>query len=79
MEGLSRRNLYYARQLAACWPLEVVQQAVAQLPWGHNTVLLDKAASPGERDWYAREAAAHGWSRAVLLNQIKTQTHRRVV
>jgi len=41
MKGLSRRNLMYMRSFAAAWP-EIVQQPVAQLPWGHITVLIDK-------------------------------------
>lgn len=73
MTGLSRRNLHYMRGLAASWPtLEVVQQAAAQLPWGHTLVLLDKLPDRASRDWYAAGAAQGGWSRAVLLNQIKS-------
>ena len=41
MSGLSVRNLKYMRSLAQAWPdEELVQQVVAQLPWGHNTHLL---------------------------------------
>jgi predicted nuclease of restriction endonuclease-like (RecB) superfamily len=43
MKGLSRRNLFYMRGFATAWTDPIVQQAVAQLPWGHVTVLLDKA------------------------------------
>lgn len=72
MTGLSRRNLHYMRGLAQTWPtLEVVQQAAAQLPWGHILVLLDKLPDRASRDWYAARAAEGGWSRAVLLNQVK--------
>lgn len=43
MKGFSPRNLKYMRAFAEAWPdLEFVQQAAAQLPWGHNVVLLDK-------------------------------------
>jgi hypothetical protein len=34
MKGLSRRNLFYMRGFAAAWPDPIVQQPVAQLPWG---------------------------------------------
>jgi predicted nuclease of restriction endonuclease-like (RecB) superfamily len=35
MQGLSPRNLKYMRALAEAWPEEsIVQQAVAQIPWG---------------------------------------------
>ena len=27
-----------------------MQQVVAQIPWGHNIVLLDKIADPNERE-----------------------------
>lgn len=29
---------------------EFVQQVVAQIPWGHNIVLMDKIANPEERN-----------------------------
>jgi predicted nuclease of restriction endonuclease-like (RecB) superfamily len=44
---------------------------------GHNLELLDKLDDPAEREWYARVAIDHGWSRAVLANQILSQLHRR--
>ena len=79
MTGLSRSNLMYMRQFAAAWPSEgFVQQPVGQMPWGHVTVLLGKLDDPATRNWYAAAAVEHGWSRAVLLNQIKNQTHARV-
>lgn len=71
MTGISGRNLRYMRTFAAAWPDEqFVQQAVAQLPWGHITYLLDGIKSPTEREWYARQAVDHGWSRSVLAHQV---------
>jgi len=78
MRGLSPRNLAYMRAFAAAFDDgEIVQQTVAQLPWGHVTVLLDKLNDPGERDFYATRAAAYGWSRAVLTHHITTGLHHR--
>ena len=65
------------RAFAAAWPDPIVQQAVAQLPWGHVTVLLDKADTRQHRDWYAGAAVEHGWSRNVLLNMIMNRTLER--
>ncbi len=78
--GWSRRNLLYMRAVAQAWPDEeaFVQQAVAQLPWGHVTVLLTRLDDPAHRDWYAAQAAEHGWSRAVLENQIASHLHQRI-
>ena len=42
-KGYSVRNLKYMAKFAATYSeQEFVQQAVAQIPWGHNIVLLDK-------------------------------------
>lgn len=41
MKGFSPRNLKYMRLFTEVWPdLEFVQGVLAQLPWGHNLVLL---------------------------------------
>lgn len=78
MQGFSPRNLKYMRAFAAAWPeLEIVQQVVARLPWGHNVRLLDQVEGREERLWYARQAIEHGWSRNVLLAQIETRLHAR--
>jgi predicted nuclease of restriction endonuclease-like (RecB) superfamily len=80
MTGLSASNVKYMRRMAAASPkgLLIGQQPVDQLAWGHVTVLLDKLDDAETRDWYAAQAVEHGWSRNVLLNQIKNQTHRRI-
>ena len=54
-----------------------MQQPVAQLPWGRLTVVIDKLEEPAARDWYVRQAVAGGWSRNVLLNQIKGRAPSR--
>lgn len=42
MTGFSPRNLKYMRAFAEAWPDEpIVQQLVAQIPWGHSVRLLD--------------------------------------
>lgn len=43
MNGFSPRNLLYMRQFAEAYNnLEITQQPVAQIPWGHNVILLEK-------------------------------------
>jgi predicted nuclease of restriction endonuclease-like (RecB) superfamily len=78
MKGFSARNLQYMTAFAREWPADpIAQQAVAQLPWGYVTVLLDKVPDPAERDWYASSAVEHGWSRNVLLNMIMNRSFLR--
>jgi predicted nuclease of restriction endonuclease-like (RecB) superfamily len=78
MTGLSSRSLVYMQTMASVWPDAITQQPVARLPWGHITVLLDRLDDTPTRDWYAKRAVANGWSRAVLLNQIKSHLHERI-
>ena len=77
--GFSVRNLKYMRSFARAWPGfdQIVQQAVAQLPWGHITVVLDKLDEQDLRDWYADQAVSNGWSRAMLEHHVKTRAHLR--
>jgi predicted nuclease of restriction endonuclease-like (RecB) superfamily len=78
MKGFSPRNLKYMRAFAQAWPdLEIVQQAAARLPWGHNLVLLDRLNTPQERSWYATKTLAHNWSRNILEIQIETRLLER--
>lgn len=78
MTGLSYRNLQYMRSFAASWTDgPIVQQAAAQLPWGHIMVLIDKLDTNDARTWYASAAVEHGWSRNVLMNMIMNQTLER--
>ena len=78
MKGLSSRNLKYMRAFAEAWPdRPIVQQVAAQLPWFHSCVLLDRVKNHEHREWYARKAIEHGWSRSVLVAQIETGLHRR--
>jgi predicted nuclease of restriction endonuclease-like (RecB) superfamily len=78
MTGLSARNLKYMRAFAEAWPdREFVQQVVARLPWGHNVRLVEAVKAPAEREWYARQAIEHGWSRNVLALQIDSGLFQR--
>jgi predicted nuclease of restriction endonuclease-like (RecB) superfamily len=78
MRGFSRTNLLYMRAFAEAWPREsFVQQVVGQIPWGHNLRILDQVKDPTQREWYARAAFEHGWSRNVLVLQIESGLYRR--
>jgi predicted nuclease of restriction endonuclease-like (RecB) superfamily len=78
MRGLSGRNLRYMAALASRWPDAIWQQAVAQLPWGHVTVILSSCPDPETSEFYARRAAQEGWSRSALQSMIASRLHERV-
>ncbi len=78
MKGFSRANLMYMRAFADAWPdASIVQQAVGQLPWGHNLVLLTKLKTAEQRLDYAQRAIEHGWSRNVLNIHIERRLLER--
>ena len=64
-KGFSVRNLKYMAKFAATYSeQEFVQQAVAQIPWGHNIVLLDKITDSEQRRWYAETCQKNGLRRS---------------
>lgn len=71
--GFSRRNLYAIRQ----WYLfytqqhQFVPQAVAQIPWGHNRLIISKIKNIEEAIFYCRATIENGWSRDNLELAIK--------
>lgn len=78
MKGFSRANLMYMRAFAEAWPdAGIVQQAVGQLPWGHNLVLLTRLKNAQKRLEYAQSAITHGWSRNMLNIHIETRLLER--
>lgn len=78
ISGFSVRNLKYMRKLAEEYPdFEFVQQVIAQIPWGHNIILLDKIKNLEERKWYIHENIKNGWSRSILSMQIDGKLYQR--
>lgn len=58
---------------------QFVRELVAIVPWGHHANALSKLTNPAARLYYLRAASRFGWSRDVLLNQIKAGMYERAV
>jgi predicted nuclease of restriction endonuclease-like (RecB) superfamily len=58
---------------------QAVREMAASVPWGHHVLLLKKVKAPAARIYYLRATAQFGWSRNVLLNQIKAGAYERAV
>ena len=56
---------------------QAVRELVARVPWGHHSNHLAKLTDPAARLYYLRAIAQLGWSRSVLLNQIKAGAYER--
>ena len=50
MKGFSRRNLFYMKKFYNFYKTDVkkVQQLVAQIPWGHNILIISKSQNINE-------------------------------
>jgi len=56
-----------------------LRRLVAEIPWGQNLVIINKVATPQGSLWYLQATARFGWTRNVLLNQIKAGAYERAV
>ena len=78
MKGFSLRNLNYMRQFASVHPdFTIVQRVVAQLPWSHHVILIDKVKDEQQRNFYMQKVLENGWSRDILSLQIKSGLYAR--
>lgn len=72
VHGFSERNLWNMRRFYEEYKNKpFLQQLVAEIPWGHNLLIIEKITSDDEREYYIKSSRDFGWSRNVLLNQIK--------
>lgn len=78
MSGLSFRNIKYMRQFSEMCPdFQFGQQPVAQIPWGHHVLLMNKIKDRETALFYMTKTIENGWSRDVLSLQIKSNAHQR--
>ncbi|MFH0764161.1 MAG: PDDEXK nuclease domain-containing protein [Candidatus Omnitrophota bacterium] len=77
IRGFSERNVWNMRRFYEEYHNEpILQQLVAELPWGHNLLIMEKMSDADEREYYITASIKLGWSRNVLLNQIKAGAYK---
>lgn len=57
--------------------ITIRQQAVAQIPWGHNILIFTKCKSVEIALFYVQQTIENQWSRIVLKEQLKSELHLR--
>ena len=91
MKGFSANNIWRMRAFYIAYhqsspilaqPVQetsgsTVPQPVADIPWGHNVILVQRVKNPAARLWYARMTLEHGWSRNILDLQIESDLYER--
>jgi len=55
----------------------IVQQLVAQIPWGHIIIIITKIKNIVEAIFYIQKTKENNWSRDVLSLQIKSNLYQR--
>lgn len=78
MKGFSPQNLKYMKRFAQEYSFEEIgQQAIDQLPWGHNITLMYEVSDKKEREFYIQKIKEYGWTRNILSMQIETNLYQR--
>lgn len=75
LKGFSRRNIYAMRQwynfFSEKYPF--VPQSVAQIPWGHNRLIISKVKNIDEAEFYCNETIKNNWDRDTLEIQLSNK------
>ena len=76
IKGYSPQNLWRMRQFYIEYEndAELLDLAV-KVPWGQNLLIMHQVKNREERKYYFIATDKLGWSRAVLLNQIKANAY----
>ena len=72
MKGFSPQNLWVIRKFYTEYQhVPDLQQLVVEVPWGHNVLIMQRIKDEAARRYYLEATSRLGWTRNVLLNQIK--------
>lgn len=78
LKGFSVRNLKYMKTFYNEYKEEQeLVQLVAQLPWKHNIILMQKVKDIHIRKWYINRCLEEGWSASILVYQVDTSLYKR--
>lgn len=79
-KGFSIRNLKYMKSFYVEYKDDdEFVQLVAQIPWKHNIILMQKIKDKNIRKWYIERVIEEGWVESVLLYQLDTNLYMRQV
>ena len=76
--GYSHQNLKFMSQFAKEFSKDKIGlQVASQIPWFTIIRVMSKSKSHDEVLFYINETHKHGWSRAMVLNQIEMKAYER--
>ncbi|MCG8409988.1 MAG: PDDEXK nuclease domain-containing protein [Bacteroidales bacterium] len=79
LKGFSRRNIYAMRQWYKFYSKKYpfVPQSVAQIPWGHNRLIISKIKEVEEAEFYCAQTIGNNWDRDTLELQISNNLYHK--
>lgn len=78
VRGFSRSNVFNMRRFYLTYKDdEKIQTLSGQIPWSHNTLILDKCKSPEEREFYLDQAVRHHLSYRALERKVSSNEYAR--
>ncbi len=81
VEGFSARNLWRMRNLYEQYHSSTVilHPLVAEIPWTHNILILEKCKDEHERLYYIHLTKANSWSKSLLINAIEARHYQKTL
>ncbi len=80
-EGFSARNLWRMRNLYEQYHNSkiILQPMVAEIPWSHNIIILEKCKDEHERLNYIHLTKTNSWSKSLLINAIEAKHYQKTL
>ena len=81
VQGFSARNLWYMRNLYDQYfeSSLILQPVVAEIPWTHNILILEKCKDEHERFYYIKMTEKFAWSKTLLINAIDANHYQNTL
>jgi predicted nuclease of restriction endonuclease-like (RecB) superfamily len=81
IQGFSARNLWYMRNLYEEYYTSslILQPLVAEIPWTHNILIIEKCKEEHERFYYINMTKKFQWSKRALVNAIDNNHYQNTV
>lgn len=81
INGFSARNLWYMRNLYEQYYTSslILQPLVAEIPWTHNILILEKCKEEHERFYYINMTKKFQWSKTLLVNAIDNNNYQKTL
>jgi len=78
LAGFSRRNINSMRSFYNfVQDDKIMQQLVAQIPWGHFLLIIRRVKDKNEARFYIQKTIENSWSRVILDHQISLNLYNR--